>query len=564
MKLISVHIIKAATCGGLLDGLDLQLRSGRMDAASFEPLCLIGPNGAGKSQFLQVLAEIFQSALHAIVPSEERLDGNADLEFEVEYLIRPHGSKVDARVRLSRKSEGKKKTGLLIQRLQKGEWKPCGIREKHTRSLLPSKIVGYTSGGNETLSLPFLLSRSGYADELTRQALSQGPDCGALPDTRLMLIDYGTHLEVLVANLLFSTKAQNAELLGEARLKGINSFRCVVQLAHSAAPSAPARSESKRKGIQLTQELEAIIDQLQRCSTCWNYDPKDECYTFDFLVDGQTKKAFGSFWKASIDLYSSLHKLAMLNDLAIPKKTRTRFNSDTKARRFASRLPEPQDEDKVFRFERVNFDATGSGKIVDYVSLSDGEHQLAQLLGTFAMISFPGVLFLLDEPESHFNPKWRVKFISRLMDLPTSKGSRRDSSGAALQDGLMTTHAPFVPSDMARSRVLIFGKDDKLGKIEVRHPDIETLGTTFDAILDECFDVRPPISQESRDLIDRASRSQSPKNISDTMSRLGYSVEKVFLADHLRQLKAKKSKNVKKAVKANKSKSAKKATKAKK
>lgn len=33
----------------------------------------------------------------------------------------------------------------------------------------------------------------------------------------------------------------------------------------------------------------------------------------------------------------------------------------------------------------------------------------------------PDVLFLLDEPESHFNPQWRVKFISRLLDLPNRK-----------------------------------------------------------------------------------------------------------------------------------------------
>jgi restriction system-associated AAA family ATPase len=362
-----------------------------------------------------------------------------------------------------------------------------------------------------------------------------------------MLIDYGTHLEVLVANLLLATKEQCAELISHARLKGLHSFRCIVQLAHSAAPKAPANVKSDRKGIQLTPELERVIDGLQRCATCWNSDPKNECYTFDFFVDGQTTKAFRSFWNASLELYSALHKLAMLNDLAIPRPTRTRFKKDTKERRFASRLPEPQDEDKVFRFERVKFTAEKGGQIVDYVSLSDGEHQFAQILGTFCMISSPGILFLLDEPESHFNPKWRVKFISKLMDLPTPNGTRREQSLASLQDGMMTTHAPFVPSDMPRSRVLIFGKDEKTGEVKVRHPDIETYGTTFDALLDECFDVRPPISQESRDLIDRTSRSESAKTINDAMSRLGYSVEKAFLADRLHQIQGKKAKKLKKA-----------------
>ena len=115
-----------------------------------------------------------------------------------------------------------------------------------------------------------------------------------------------------------------------------------------------------------------------------------------------------------------------------------------------------------------------------------------------ASVSFPDVLFLLDEPESHFNPQWRVRLISRLLDLPTRYGMRRDASGAALQSLLLTTHAPFLPSDMARDKVFIFGKDIDSGKVNVRRPDIETYGTALDAILDECFGVRPPISEVSR------------------------------------------------------------------
>ena len=311
-----------------------------------------------------------------------------------------------------------------------------------------------------------------------------------------MLIDYGTHLEVLVANLLLGDDLQREALLKDAEVQDLHSFRCIIQLAHSAVPQAPSRrkARSSRKGIQLTTELESYLERLRRCATCYTYDDKTETYIFDYRVTDQTKIAFRSFWDCTLELYSSLHKLAMLNDLAIPKKTRERFRKDTEKRRFASRLPEPQDEDKVFRFERVDFFAENDHDVVDYVSLSDGEHQLAQILGTLCMVSFPNVLFLLDEPESHFNPQWRVKFISRLRDLPTPDGMRKMASGAAEQDCLLTTHSPFLPSDMPREKVFIFRKNEK-GKVEWQHPDIETYGTTFDTILEECFGVRPPISQ---------------------------------------------------------------------
>lgn len=539
MKLLRVHIIAAETCGGLLDGVDLRLRGPVAKTHGYEPLCLIGPNGAGKSQFLQVVAEIFQSIFHAAVYREERLEGNPELQFEVEYSIQLSVEKEVAHVRATRRAESSRKPALSLSRKLNGEWVACDLKAPATQALLPKKVVGYTSGDNETLSLPFLLSRSGYADEVGRRALAQSMSSEVVPDTRLMLIDYGTHLEVLVANLLLGLHAQRNALLQEAHLDDICSFRCIVQLAHSAAPKSPARRRtgSVRKGIQLTEELERYIDWLRRCATCYLHDEKTDTYTFDFLVDTQTRLAFSHFWTNVLDLYTALHKLSMLNDLAIPKPTRERFKKDTKSRRFASRLPEPQDEDKVFRFERVNFRAQGSAEIVDYVSLSDGEHQLAQVLGTFCMVSYPDVLFLLDEPESHFNPQWRVKFVSHLLDLPTVNGTRRnEANGASRQECLLTTHAPFVASDTARERVFIFRKDSETGKVSVQRPDIETYGTTFDAILEECFGVRPPMSQIPREDIDGLMKSENAETIKEGIQRLGQSVEKVFLADRLRQV----------------------------
>ena len=537
MRLLRVHVITADTCGGLLDGLDLWMRSPFGDYETFEPLCLIGPNGAGKSQFLQVLAEIFQAVFHTAVPEEERIEGNPSLQFEVEYLIRPHGTDSDVHVRIARLAEGRRKPALVIQTRVDGEWVSCDLTAHATLALLPPRVVGYTSGDNETLSLPFLLSRGGYADVVGRRALAQEVDQAGVPDTRLLWIDYGTHLEVLVANLLLGANEQRIALLQDARLHDMHSFRCIIQLAHSAAPKAPVRrrSASTRKGIQLTQELEDHLDRLRRCATCYAYEEKTETYIFDFFVDDQTRVAFGAFWSSTLELYSAFHKLSMLNDLAIPKTTRERFRKEMAAR-LALRLPEPQDEEKVFRFERVNFFAQSNGEIVDYVSLSDGEHQLAQILGMFGMVSLPNALFLLDEPESHFNPQWRVKFMTRVLDMPTSDGTRRDVSGASQQDCLLTTHAPFVPSDMPRDRVFIFSKDTETGVVTVRNPDIETYGTTFDTIIEECFGVRPPISEEPRQDIQKLMESNDPEEITTGMMRLGYSVEKAFLADRLRQL----------------------------
>lgn len=540
MKLLRLRIISAETCGGLLDGLDCQLRSPLTKTAGFDPICFVGPNGAGKSQFLQVLAEVFQSIFHVAVRNEERIDGNPDLQFDLEYLIQPKEADKMLHVRASKIKEGSRRPHLKIQVKTDGDWKDLEPSAAESLAVLPQKIIGYTSGGNETLSLPFLISRSGYADEVGREALSDVVSGRGIPDTRLMLIDYGTHLEVLVANLLLSTREQADYLLKHAQLRGLHSFRCVIQLAHSAAPKVLGKKAktSNRKGVQLTEELEKYIDNLRRCATCSSYDEKTKTYIFDYWVSDETKAAFAFFWKSTLDLYASFHKIAMLNDLAIPKTTRERFSRDTRTRRFASRLPEPQDEDKVFRFESVSFSSSKSEGVVDYVALSDGEHQLSQLLGTFCMASFPNVVFLLDEPESHFNPQWRVKAISLLRDVATANGTRRAGLIGSQQDCLLTTHSPFVPSDMLRENVFIFNKDQN-GKVSVKNPDVQTYGATFDAILEQCFDVRPPISEEPRNEIAELMRSEDSEKIRGGINRLGDSVEKAFLADRLKSLAVK-------------------------
>ncbi|WP_186033977.1 restriction system-associated AAA family ATPase [Burkholderia gladioli] len=531
MRLRRLKIESSLANGGLFNGLDIWFGRG-IDGKWHEtlaPLCLIGPNGSGKSQFLQLLAEIFQAAWHEHASAEERTSSNDDVLFELTYLINPYEKDIPEEVKLVRKKTGR--TVGPIELYRNGEEDSIKPGHDEFGKYLPSIIIGYTSGDNETLSLPFFVSRSGYAADVAVAALSDSTE-STLPDNRLMLIDYGTNLEVLFSNLMLGKFEARSEILRHARLFDLASCRCVVRLAHSAAPKAPVRQKkvTGRKGIQLTDELEGIIQSLKSTATCWSIDEKTETYTFDFFIDSATREAFAHFWDDAFSLYRSLHKLALLNDLAIPRVARKRLDRAVKERRFASRLPEPQQEDMVFGFEEVRFWTTDEKKqIVDYVSLSDGEHQQALILGTYAMIREASALFLLDEPESHFNPQWRVKFVQRLMELT---GSRKN------QEVLLTSHAPFVPSDMPKEQVLIFSRDNR--NIVVKEPPIETFGATFDRILESCFDIRPPISRIAEEKINELLESEDADEVERVLGELGQSVEKAFLADHLRRLKNKK------------------------
>lgn len=541
MKLVSVLIEQSSSCGGLLDGFELRLRETfQNQTIGFSPMCLVGANGTGKSQFLQTLAEMLQLAWHACAPDEERRTTDQTLAFTLEYLIWPADSEDPTHVRVKKE---KNQSVVQIETKRNDDWHAHALDDKATQALLPSRVIGYTSGENETFSLPFFNSRAGYAEEVTTRALpakkTKGPnkDTAEPKEPRLMLIDYGTHLEVLVANLLLGSEEQRDSILSVANLSKLRSVRCVVQLANRNKMSrGPAKQSGRRKGVQLTDELECYIEQLQSCSTCWHYDQNREIYTFDYWCDEQTRLAFETFFEGAFELYRALHKLALLNDLAISRPARRRFNKDVKSQRFAARLPEPPDEDKIFRFEQVTFVAKSRDNTVDYVSLSDGEHQLAEIMGVFAMVGERNVVFLLDEPESHFNPQWRVAFMSNLRRVPTPFGDRQQQGDAAVQDVVLTTHAPFVPSDMPRENVLIFERAGK--SVSARTPDIQTFGASFEEILEHCFRVEPPISELAREQIDRLMNSNDVAAIQSAIARLGASVEKIHLLDRLDKLKS--------------------------
>lgn len=529
MRLLHLHVLRSRGCNGLLDDVRLTVADGgRTNPLS--PICLVGPNGSGKSQLLQLVAEIFQSAWHAADAREERDDANRHVAFETIYEIGPDRRRVGLRRRLAAKG-----AAPIEMAFDPGleEWRSVRPDDPIFRTHLPPLVVGYTSGDNETFSLPFFVSRGGYSDDVSKAALpksrSKWPAGVAVPDNRLLLIDYTTHLEVLVANLLLADVQERGAMIAHAGVSDIASFRCVVQLNHAKAPAAPAGAPAHRKGVQLTDELETLIGDLKRSATCWSYDEDKEIYVLDFLVDEETRKAFAVHFHDAARLHRSLHKLALLNDLAISKSVRERLRKEIESRRFASRLPEPQDEDKIFRFEQVTFHSNAERGVqgpLDYVSLSDGEHQFAQILGMLSMLRGDDVLFLLDEPESHFNPQWRLRFTKTITELPGPERGR--------QELLMTTHAPFVPCDLPREQVLILERQAEGLIIEL--PEMETYGATFDRILAACFKVRPPISQIARDEIEELLDSGTSDEITEALGRLGPSVERSFLADKRRQL----------------------------
>ncbi len=85
-------------------------------------------------------------------------------------------------------------------------------------------------------------------------------------------------------------------------------------------------------------------------------------------------------------------------------------------------VPTLASDQRIMRFKFVRFTKQGVAQSMMLKELSDGEHQLLHSLGLCLLFRETNSLFLLDEPETHFNPDWRANFITRLRQCLPGRG----------------------------------------------------------------------------------------------------------------------------------------------
>jgi len=193
-------------------------------------------------------------------------------------------------------------------------------------------------------------------------------------------------------------------------------------------------------------------------------------------------------------------------------------------------VPTLASDERIMRFKFVEFTKAGIEEPVMLKNLSDGEHQLLHTLGLCILFKDTNSLFLLDEPETHFNPQWRANFISRLRQSFSDKD--RESHN---QEILITTHTPFLISDSTPDKVLVFNKDKETGEVAVSNPEYNTLGASINKITMATFDKRETIGGLAQSLLNDFKTSSEKQEtdktqlIKDINNKLGDSVEKVLL-----------------------------------
>lgn len=153
---------------------------------------------------------------------------------------------------------------------------------------------------------------------------------------------------------------------------------------------------------------------------------------------------------------------------------------------------------RVRRTERPQGDDVASPSedigVLRYEELSDGEQMVLGRMALFHLLKGQNdALLLLDEPETHFNDKWKREIVS-IID---------EAIGDTANDVLISTHSAIVLSDVFNEEIVFIEKDKNTGRSTARSVLDQTFATDPSALMMTVFDAEDSVGERAQNYIER-------------------------------------------------------------
>lgn len=576
MKLLSFSIPKNKEkfeFKSLKSGFEISFHNEKDETnlSGFNPYCFAGLNGSGKSNVLEALANIFyhlEIMSARILPESIRKQDNFKRNqcivdvFNLEYLIGVKNSPSKSIKELTKVSVTKEIGKEPVMKIKpypfskEMDWQPIPFevseeKSAPTKIFLPDHIIGYSSGENELLSLPFIKSRFIQLDEYREGTKAKVREYKE-PENSLIYIDSDMSQAALLSILLFETDETLEPIrnLSNTGILGIRRF--TIYLTYQQFEFQKETGDSVFKLIEgYTQspekDIPKQIEKLKRSATSWFED--ESGISLDYFVTKATKDAFRDNFDSAFELFQLFHLFYILNNHFVERG----YIEDvyqSKGSYTDWKIPVGAPDNDAFYFLKYFLikQESETEKPFDILlrDLSDGEHQFLHTTSICLLLKSKRALLLLDEPETHFNPSWRAKFVKILNDsINSSKDEKLDYNVHLQKDILLTSHSPFIISDCLPDNVVLFERKGKITtakKVSELENTFNTYGTSVELILDRLFNYDQSIgdlSYSELEEIDFTSinTKEEIEKVKTKLRTLGESIEKDMVLARLNRIK---------------------------
>jgi len=491
MQLLRIHIPSFRN----LHDLDITFATHLQVAAGLPPDAppksirshvLIGQNGTGKSNLIEALITIFRDV---------DLDREAAFDYTLEYSIRGHFIRIEADSAKQKRPfvwvDGDRVSQEYLTKNDPPD-KEKPDRRRGPR-LLPTHIFAYYSGRNERIEILFQehqrrfnLRQEITTDQVIPEQLLDNftgteADIRAVEDAkrrrdaqlrqagddRLRRLFYcrGGHSQLVLLACLLSDDPVFQKVLKNLHIESLESALFVLKEPH--------RLREKRRGGKFDEQelnegdprfwyargnvVSEFLDKLWQVS--WAPIEREATKQIDFR--GRTEKQ-----KQLYLFVPSQGKLKQLGELVGSTDSFFRYAE-------GAYIGDLIDEVRITVKKRDEH-----GGKVSFTHLSEGELQMLTVLGLMRITREDHCLFLLDEPDTHLNPIWKLRYFDDIEGVLTSEDGTLVQGESQI---LITTHDPMMVGSLKREQVHILRRSGSRTVVDI--PDIHPQGMGVTGLL---------------------------------------------------------------------------------
>lgn len=403
---------------------------------------LIGRNATAKSYLVEALVMIFR---------------NLDLEEDPPFKYRMEYECNGRHVKISADPSQPRKIQIFVDE------KPFSYRsfaEDPERRFLPRNVFGYYSGTSRRLEQHF----EKHQERFYRQLLS-----GERPPLRPLFYARTIHSQyVLLAFFSFEEDAPLAFLKNHLGITGFENATFILK--------QPNWFQKNKAGKDIFWGARGVVRGFL-----------EDLYSSAIAPIRKTERVPLPMGRSRTEERMYLR----IEDLRSLRKLAGKYNDNVN---FFKTLESTYISDLIHEL-RIRVKKEGVEGSLEFSELSEGEQQLLTVLGLLRFTKEKQSLFLLDEPDTHLNPAWKLEYVDLLQDVV----GKNETSQV-----LVVTHDPLLVGGLKREQVQIFSFEGPEKRIVVGPPEEDPIGMGVAGLLtSELFGLPTTLDLETQKKLDR-------------------------------------------------------------